>query len=35
MSEKPVTPAATATSETLNLLRAYESPNVTFIAPDQ
>jgi 4-aminobutyrate aminotransferase-like enzyme len=35
MSELPLTPTRTATSATLDLLRAYESPNVTFIAPDQ
>jgi 4-aminobutyrate aminotransferase-like enzyme len=35
MTESPLTPAPTATSATLDLLRAYESPNVTFIAPDK
>ena len=35
MTEPILKPAPTATSETLELLRAYESPNVTFIAPDQ
>ena len=35
MSEPPTSPAPTATSATLELLRAYESPNVTFMASDQ
>jgi len=35
MTEPPLTPAPTATSATLDLLRAYESPNVTFVAPDR
>ena len=35
MTEPSLTRTQTATSATLDLLRAYESPNVTFIARDQ
>src|SRR5512138_2158483 len=34
MTEPIATPAHAATAATLDLLRGYESPNVTYMAPD-